>query len=190
MLLDLTKEKITGHLRIYEKETGKVLLDRHNAIHPENISIAIAKSLSNNNGFIKEMCFGNSGVRVSASNEYLYSSPQTIGRTATLYNETYSKIVDHNDSNNVDSKRNNMTVSHITGNVYTDVMIQCSLEKNEPSAQSILNNNNQIITDYTFSEVGLRTYDDDLITHICFSPITKANNITLVFNYMLRIQIV
>ena len=190
MLLDLSKQKITGHLRIFEEETGNVLLDRHNAIHPENFSIAIADALSNNNGFIKEMVFGNGGVRVNSSNSYLYSSPQTIGRTASLYNETYSKVVDQNSSDNVNKSRNNMTISHVTGNIFTDIMIQCSLEKNEPSKQDISEENNDIISDYTFNEVGLRTYKNDLITHICFSPILKTSNRTLVFNYLLRIMIV
>lgn len=190
MLLDPTKTKVTGHLRIWEEETGNVLLDHHNAIHAENISISIANALSNNSGFIKELAFGNGGVRVNSNSEYLYSSPQTIGRTASLYNETYSKVVDQNSVNNVNKERNYMSVSHITGNVYSDIMIQCYLEKNEPSSQNVLNNSNEIIGEYTFSEVGLRDYQDNLITHICFSPINKSSNISLCFNYLLRIQIV
>ena len=87
MYSDIVKYKATGHLRIWEKETGKVLLDHHNAIHPENMSLAIAQSLSHGKGFIREMVFGNGGVRVNASNEFLYSAPQTIGRMASLYNE-------------------------------------------------------------------------------------------------------
>ena len=190
MFLDLSKEKVKGHLRIYEKETGKVLLDKHNAIHPENFSLALADSLSNNNGFIREMCFGNGGVRVNASNEFFYSSPQTIGRTASLYNETYSKVVDQNASDNDRKNRNNMSVSHVIGNVYSDILIHCTLEKNEPTEQNVLNNDNQIISEYTFSEVGLKNYKGDLITHICHYPISKTSNITLVFDYLIRIQIV
>ena len=183
--------KITGHLRIWEKETGKVLLDHHNAIHPENMSLALAESLAHGKGFIREMVFGNGGVRVNASNEFLYSAPQAIGRMATLYNETFSKIVDQHDAGNNDVENNYMEVSHITGNVYSDVLIHCTLQKGEPSSQNVLNSDNDITTqEYQFSEVGLRTAEGDLITHICHYPIEKALNITLQIDYNLRFQIV
>ena len=191
MFSDIVKYKATGHLRIWEKETGKVLLDHHNAIHPENMSLAIAQSLSHGKGFIREMVFGNGGVRVNASNEFLYSAPQTIGRMASLYNETYSKIVDQNDSANNDVENNYMEISHITGNVYSDILVHCTLQINEPSSQNVLNNDNEITTqDYQFSEIGLRTADGDLITHICCYPIEKSLNITLMITYNIRIQIV
>lgn len=191
MLSDTINYKVTGHLRVWEKETGKVLLDHHNAIHPENISIALAMSLAHDEkGVIKEMVFGNGGVRINASNEFLYSAPQTIGRAATLYNQTYSKIVDPKDGGNIDTENNYITTSHITGNVYTDILIHCTLDKNEPKAENILNTEQDILTDYSFSEVGLKTHDDVLITHICHYPILKAQNITLVMDYNIRLQIV
>lgn len=191
MFDEIVKFKATGHLRIWEEETGKVLLDHHNAIHPENISIALAESLAHENGFIKEMVFGNGGVRVNASNEFLYSAPQTIGRMASLYNETYSKIVDGRDVENKDNSNNYITTSHINGNVYTDVLVTCVLNKDEPTSQNILNNDNEIATqEYQFSEIGLRTYDGNLITHICHYPINKSQNITLKIAYNIRIQIV
>lgn len=192
MLLDNINYKVTGHLRIHEKETGKVLLDHHNAIHPENISIALAKSLAHDTrGAIRELVFGNGGVRVNASNEFLYSAPQTIGQAATLYNQTYAKVVDQNDGANTDKENNYITVSHITGNVYTDIMIHCTLNKGEPSSESVLNNETEIATqEYQFSEVGIKTHDGMLITHICHYPILKAQNITLVMDYNIRLQIV
>ena len=191
MFKDYSQPKIKGHLRIHEEETGKVLLDVHNDIHPENFSIALANSLSNNGGYITQLVFGNGGIRVNASNEFLYSTPQTIGRTASLYNETYYKVVDqHSITDNLEKTRNYMTVSHVTGNVYSDILVHCTLEKGEPTEQNVLNNDSQIISEYTFSEVGLRTSKGDLITHICHYPISKTSNITLVFDYLLRIQIV
>lgn len=189
MFKENNTSKIQGHLRIYENETKKLLLDKHNDIHPENFSIALANSISNNGNFIKELALGNGGVRVNASNEYLYSSPQIIGRSASLYNETYFKVVDQKSSANLDSTRNYMTVSHVSGNIYTDILVHCTLEKNEPEGQNIIDSS-AIISEYSFSEVGLRTDQGDLITHLCFSPITKKSNITLVFDYLIRIQIV
>ena len=191
MFKDYGQQKIKGHLRIHEEETGKVLLDVHNDIHPENFSIALANSLSNNGGYITQLVFGNGGVRVNASNEFLYSTQQKIGNTNYLFYETYYKVVDqHSITDNLEKTRNYMTVSHVTGNVFSDILVHCTLEKGEPTEQNVLNNDSQIISEYTFSEVGLRTSKGDLITHICHYPISKTSNITLVFDYLLRIQIV
>lgn len=189
MLKDCVMPKIQGYLKIYEQETNKTLFERHNDIHPENFSFCLANAISNNDEHISELVLGNGGVRVNASQEYLYSTPQIIGRSATLYNETYYKVVDQKSTENTDSKRNYMTVSHVSGNVFTDILVHCSLEKNEPTGQNVINDS-QIISDYSFSEVGLRTNNHKLITHLCFAPIQKQQNITLIFDYLIRIQIV
>ena len=180
------KSMIKGHLRIYEEESQKVLLDRHNDIHPENFSLALANSLSNNNnGFITEMVFGSNGVKVNASNEYFYSNPQTLGRTASLHNQTYSKsLIDKADDTSY------ITVSHVNGNIFTDILVHCTLGKNEPVGQNVDRNDGEISSEYVFSEVGLQTYGGDLLTHICHYPIKKDINTTLVFDYLVRIQIV
>lgn len=188
---DEVKTSIHGFLRIYEEETGKVLFNRHNDIHYENMSIALAQSLANKKGWIKEIVFGNGGVKLNAANEYIYTAPQTIGKSATLHNQTYSKVVDDNNlDENTDPTRNFMQVQHVTGNYYTDILIRATLEKNEPSDQNVFNNDTAVISDYSFSEVGLKTYQGDLITHLVFSNVQKSSNITLVFDYLLRIQIV
>ena len=188
---DTIKAKVSGFLRISEQETGKVLFNRHNDIHYEHMSLALAQSLGNKKGWIKEICFGNGGVKVNAANEYIYTSPQTIGSSASLHNQTYSKVVDDNNvDENTDPTRNYMEVQHVVGNYYTDLLVRCTLEKNEPADQNIFGNDTAIISDYTFSECGLKTYQGDLITHLVFQPILKQSSVTLLFDYLLRIQIV
>lgn len=174
-------KSIEGHVRIYEKESGKVLLDRHNAIHPENISYAIAQALAGkDDGHIVKMLFGNGGARATSTNKFIYSAPQIVSSNASLYNETYSKDITVDD----------ITISHADGLSYTDIIINTTLEANEPSDQPASNTSSNITDDYTFSEIGLQTSDGRLITHICHYPIAKSSNITLVISYMLRIQIV
>jgi len=185
-----TQPLVKGHLRVYEEESGNILLDRHNDIHNENFSKALAYSLANQGNTIQALALGSGGVRVNASNEFLYSSPQIIGRTASLYAETYRKIIDQHNSNNIDSTRNYITVEHGIGNDYTDIKCHCTLEKNEPSSQAVITNTNEIISEYTFNEAGLMTSTGDLITHLCFYPIAKSNDITLIFDYIIRIQMV
>ena len=175
--------KPQGHLRIWEKETGKILLDQHNDINAENFSYAIAQSLCGfTEGNIKYMAFGNGGARATSSNKLIYATPQTTGRAASLYNETYSKKVSADD----------ITVTHVSGNEYTDITVRCTLEKDEPSDNTYDTNtvNTSIVDTYNFSEICLKTADGDLITHITHYPISKANNITLEIEYLVRFQIV
>ena len=37
---------IEGHIKIYNPESGEIFIDKRNAIHYENISIALANSLA------------------------------------------------------------------------------------------------------------------------------------------------
>ena len=70
MSKDIVRAHIEGHLRITEKETGKILFDAHNDINPENMSYAIALSLcGKKDGFISYMAFGNGGARATSSNK-------------------------------------------------------------------------------------------------------------------------
>ena len=56
--------KIEGFVKIHDLATGEVLVDKKNAIHYENISYAMAQTLSNRTsaqggGWIYSMAFGN-----------------------------------------------------------------------------------------------------------------------------------
>jgi hypothetical protein len=58
--------KIEGFVKIHNPITGEVLVDKKNAIHYENISIAMAQTLSDRTaiqggGWIYSMAFGNGG---------------------------------------------------------------------------------------------------------------------------------
>lgn len=193
--------KAEGFLRIWEQETGKVLLNHHNAIHQENLSVAFSSalaSLSNPEEYQKEclewIAFGNGGARATSSNKYIYSTPQTLGRSSLLYHETYRKNIgtEHNANNNI-------KVTHVSGNLYTDITVNCVLGMNEPSDQDLTNiqsGNGDITSKYTFSEIGLMTKgsgtgdDSHLLTHICCYPIEKAQNISIAIQYLLRVQMV
>lgn len=45
-MFDKIIAKTTGHILIKDAITGEILVDKQNAIHYENLSIAIAKSLA------------------------------------------------------------------------------------------------------------------------------------------------
>lgn len=189
------KAKVQGHLRVIEKETGNVLLDQHNDINAENFSYAIASALvglngsdSKSSGCIRYMEFGNGGARVTSSNKYIYSVPQTVGRAASLYNEIESlrrDLIADSD------EKNFMNVTHASGNDYTDIVVHVTLDKNEANeGLGISLDDGSIVTNSTISEIGLVTNGGDLITHLCFFPVQKTLKSSLIFEYLIRIQII
>ena len=93
--------KIEGFVKITDFNTKEVLVDKKNAVHYENISIAMAQTLSNRTlaqggGWIYGMAFGNGGSSVDPTGVITYLPPNTVGQNADLYNETYFKVVDDN----------------------------------------------------------------------------------------------
>ena len=93
---------VKGHVLITDvtdPEKSKILLDKSNAIHPENMSRAIANALANNVdslgvslGAISEMRFGNGGTVVLSTGRVTYKSPR-VTSVGGLYSETYSKNI-------------------------------------------------------------------------------------------------
>jgi hypothetical protein len=110
--------KITGHVKIHDPNSGEIFYNDHNAIHYENISIAMAQTLSDRNiGYIYQMAFGNGGSSVDPTGVITYLPPNTTGQNADLYNQTYQKVVNDNSAADTDPVNNTMTVLHPSGNV-------------------------------------------------------------------------
>ena len=109
-----------GHIKIWDPESGEVIVDKRNAIHYENMSQALANSLANkSNGFIHEMAFGNGGTSVDPTGIITYLTPNSTGTNASLYNQTYYKVIDDNSTTNKDTTRNKMEVRHTACLLYT-----------------------------------------------------------------------
>jgi hypothetical protein len=190
--------KIEGFLKIYDPNNGEVFVDKKNAINYENMSEAIADTLSSRGyGEIYQMAFGNGGASVSETGVITYLPPNTTGQNAALYNQTYAKIVDDTSVFNLDPTRNKMTVSHTTGKVYTDILVQCLLDYGEPAGQAAFDNSTQTDSAYIFDELGLlANYGTDttgsvitrLLTHVIFHPVQKSLNRQIQIDYTVRIQ--
>lgn len=91
---------INGHCKIVD-DLGNILLNQHNAVHPQNLSLIIGRALSNeNNYFIHRMAFGNGGTVVDAARTVTYrtpndgQSPDISTWDSRIYRETYSEIID------------------------------------------------------------------------------------------------
>lgn len=190
--------KIEGFLKIYDPNNGEIFVDKKNAINYENMSEAIADTLSSRGyGEIYEMAFGNGGASVSDTGVITYLPPNTTGQNAALYNQTYAKIVDDTSVFNLDPTRNKMTVTHVTGKVYTDILVQCLLDYGEPAGQDAFDNSTQTDGQYVFDELGLlANYGTDnngqvitrLLTHVIFHPVQKSLNRQIQIDYTVRIQ--
>jgi hypothetical protein len=190
---DTTGVHIEGHIKISDPETKEVYIDKRNAIHYENISIALAQSIANSGqGFIYEMAFGNGGTAVDPTGIITYLTPNSSGSNASLYNQTYTKVVDDRSTNNVDPTRNFIETRHVTGTNYTDVFITCLLDYGEPSGQSAFDNTNNNDSSFVFDELGLKSYSSTgnqlLLTHVIFHPVQKSLNRLIQVDYTVRIQ--
>ncbi len=192
---------VKGHITITDvtdKENPIILVDKDNQINYENMSEAIATTLSSRGyGEIYEMAFGNGGASVNETGVITYLPPNTTGQNAALYNQTYAKIVDDTSVFNLDPTRNKMTVSHTAGRVYTDILVQCLLDYGEPSGQAAFDNSTQTDSAYVFDELGLlANYGTDsngnvitrLLTHVIFHPVQKSLNRQIQIDYTVRIQ--
>lgn len=190
---DLTGIHIEGHIKIHDPESGEVLINKRNAIHYENISISLAESVANaGQGFIYELVFGNGGTTVDPTGIITYLTPNSTGTNASLYNETYSKVVDDRSVVNVDPTRNKIETRHVTGTNYTDVFVTCLLDYGEPADQEAFDNTNNNGGTYVFDEIGLRSYSSSgtgkLLTHVIFHPVQKSLNRLIQIDYTVRIQ--
>ena len=190
---DTTGVHIEGHIKIHDPVSGDVYVNKRNAIHYENISIALAQSLANSGqGFVYQMAFGNGGTAVDPTGIITYLTPNSSGSNASLYNETYAKVVDDRSSNNTDPTRNFIETRHVTGTNYTDVFITCLLDYGEPDGQSAYDNTNNNQGQFVFDELGLKSYSSTgnslLLTHVIFHPVQKSLNRLIQIDYTVRIQ--
>jgi hypothetical protein len=145
--------QIKGHVHI-EDDLGNVLLDKDNAIHPQNMARVISRALANeSNYFVKYIAYGNGGTDINAALDITFNqandgqTPDIRTWDSQLYNETYREIVDDSDINigtGVGSASGDpTTVEHVSGpgvfsnelGILSQVTINAVLNRNEPTGQ-------------------------------------------------------
>ena len=182
-----------GHIKIFDPTTGEVLIDKRNAIHYENMSVAMVNSLSNQGqGTLYQMVFGNGGTNVDPTGLITYLTPNTVGINTSLYNQTFQKVIDQTAIENVDPIRNKMQIRHVSGATYSDIIISCILDYGEPDGQEAFDNSVDMSGNFVFDELGLVSFDPagtgKLLTHVIFHPVQKSLNRLLQIDYTIRIQ--
>ena len=196
-MIDNIKEEngvmLQGHIKISNPETGEVIVDKRNAIHYENMSISLAESLANaGQGTIYQMAFGNGGTSIDPTGIITYLTPNSTGTNASLYNQTFIKVVDDRSVNNIDPARNKTEIRHVSGTNYTDILVTCLLDYGEPEGQDAFDTATNSESLYVFDELGLKAYSADgtgrLLTHVIFHPVQKSLNRLIQIDYTVRIQ--
>jgi hypothetical protein len=189
-MLNQVKLNVEGFVKIVDLVTGEILLDVHNAINSETMSLIVARMLQGNNSqYLYELHMGNGGIVIDETgNTTVKDVDQNLelGILADLYNPVYYKVIDElDDTNNDDVTRNNIAIEHSEGLTYTDLIITCTLEENQP-----LTSSGELI----FNEIGLKSRGNSglntglLLTHVAFSPVTKSANRVIQVIYTLRIR--
>lgn len=181
---------IEGHITILDPDSGEILVRRRNAINYENMSVAIASLLANETGLvgsyaISSMRFGNGGTIIDGLGAVTYKSPNTNITTGALYNSTYTKAVDETVTG---SASNGVEVTHTSGELYSDVVVTCTIDYNQPSGQDTLDTSVDMNGNYVFDELALYTANDTMITHVIFHPVQKSANRRIQVIYTLRIR--
>ena len=184
---------LQGHIKISNPETGEIIVDKRNAIHYENMSISLAESLANaGQGTIYQMAFGNGGTSIDPTGIITYLTPNSTGTNASLYNQTFIKVVDDRSVNNTDPARNKIESRHVSGTNYTDIVVSCLLDYGEPSGQDAVDNATNANSLYVFDELGLVSYlpsgQGRLLTHVIFHPVQKSLNRLIQIDYTVRVQ--
>jgi hypothetical protein len=188
-LQDKVFATIEGHVLITDIETGRVLLDKHNAINFINMAVAIAallggeQDLDNGQSYaISQIAYGNGGSIIDSTGNVQYKSPNVNTPNGELYNETYRKSVADVDY------LNKIDVERFDGQVFSDVVITSTLDFAEPADQETIDNSSNYNDQYVFDELGLVTESGKFLTHIVFHPIEKSANRKIQVVYTLRIR--
>jgi hypothetical protein len=202
-MIDSTNINIDGHVKIWDPKTQEIFVSKHNAINPETMTLIIATMLQgNNDSYVYEMHMGNGGLIIDETGNITYNDVTdnlSTGIEAGLYNPTYFKVVDTADStNNIDIVNNKVIVSHTSGLNYTDLVITCTLEENEPNSSNeniLIDTPEESNGDYIFNELGLKSRGSKgkntgyLLSHIVFDPVQKSANRVIQIIYTLRIRV-
>jgi hypothetical protein len=170
-----------GNVKIFNKHTNELILDKNNAIHPQNMSRIFSRALAHStNSWIYRMAFGNGGRTTNAVGAIVLNPPHTgvnSGWASRLYNETFSEIVDAQsgllgtdpgsaDANSVrigggaipasGSLQDSVTSQEV--GTFSNVTVTVYINEGEPSGQLSNNtttNTSQAENDFVFNEIGL-----------------------------------
>ena len=159
-MINTITPSVVGIIKIRDKSTGQLLVDKQNAVHFGNMSWAVANALAGlGQGIIRYMIFGNGGTTVDGSGRILYRLPNTSNiqdPNALPYNPTYFRELEPAGA----PTGNNIEVISGFEN-FADMVTTVTLDFGEPIDQDITD---EITTrpDFVFDELALFTVPENL----------------------------
>jgi len=213
MFKDVIQSQVIGTLKIYDKDSGEVLVQKKNAIHPGNMAYVLASAMAgkptsvNSSGdapHINWMQFGKGGSVSTTTLSYksprvnsTYDELAVTASNSSLYTPTYEQET----VNTVSFPGQNIggvLVPNNTAKVNFSVNISHSAYATAVGG-SIPANDSVVAPDYTFDEIGLLAGVTDsgaldrtktlMLTHVTFHPVLLSANRTIVIDYTVTIQI-
>ena len=218
MFKDLIQSQVIGTLKIYDKDSGDVLVQKKNAIHPGNMAYVLASALAgkptsvNSSGdapHINWMQFGNGGSVSTTTLSYksprvnsTYDELAITASNSSLYVPTYEQL----STSTVYFPGEDMGAGEIVPNNTAKVNFSVNLTHADYAtavSETIPANDASTDTDavdaFTFDEIGLMSGVTDsgaldktktlMLTHVTFHPVLLSANRTIVIDYTITIQI-
>ena len=216
MFNDKIQSQVVGTLKIYDKESGDILLQKKNAIHPGNMAYVLASLLAgtattvgSTTPNINWMQFGSGGSTSTTTLSYrsprVYPTYDQLAVTASnssLYVPKYEQLT----TNTVYYPGEDMGAGVIVPNNTSKVKFSVNLTHADyatavgesiPSSDSSASSAQ--VEAFTFDEIGLMAGVTDsgaldktktlMLTHVTFHPVLLAANRTIVIDYTVTIQI-
>jgi hypothetical protein len=177
MFNDNIKSQVIGTLKISDKDSGEVLVQKRNAIHPGNMAYVIASALAgkpaniNQDGaapYINWMAFGNGGS--NSTTTLSYRSPRVFGvydelpitsSNSRLYAKTYQQQTNNTvyfPGEEMDTNNNTETVADNTSKIVFSVELDhdayaTMVGETTPETDSSLDE--PAVAAFTFDEIAL-----------------------------------
>lgn len=191
MLNTFNIKGIEGFVTIRDAVTREEFVtNQQNAIHFGNIVPALGYAfLGDDDYFLNTMAFGNDATAITQDGKVFYRSKNVSNiydPSADLYNQTYQKTLT-NLSDATPVQGNNIDTS-LSDLGHFDINIVATLDFGEPTGQDMEAVGEDPDAPYMFDEIGMKTDNGLLVSHIVFHPIMKAASRSIEVEYTIRIQ--
>lgn len=183
----LANTNIKGHVLI--TDGSEVLLDKFNQINSINFSSFLARCIMGQSTSvrptIKYMKLGNGGTYSDSNGNLIYNTPNTASSVSKLYNTTFTAEI-----SNISSKADATLGANIVINVVLDSNAPAG-QRTDDTSGGVANYTSSVTSNaaspFKFDEIGLFDEENNMLTHIIFSPVEKTANRAINITYTLQI---